>query len=101
MNFSNIRSSYGMAFSKSCASRCSASMEQTPERTSSVSVQMQDILGHLRGMPEEHLAWMLDRVATERHKYAYRQNLQQTPSAVSVIMSNMCTLKKGPGAATA
>ena len=56
-----------------------------------VWVQLQDIVKHLREIPEQRLVSLLWDIAVERQKFAYRDDLQITPSATSIIMSRMCS----------
>ena len=54
-------------------------------------MQLQDVVKHLRGISEQRLLSLLWDVAVERQKFAYRDDLQITPSATSIIMSRMCS----------
>ena len=53
-------------------------------------MQLQDVVKHLRAIPEPKLISLLWDVAVERQKFAFRDDLSVTPSATSIMMSHMC-----------
>ena len=59
---------------------------------SQLRLQAMDVVHYLRALPEERVQSLLDAIAVERPKFAYRTSLQNTPSASSIIVSKMCSL---------
>ena len=54
-------------------------------------MQLPAMLKYLRNIPEADLQKKINALAKERLKFAYRHKLSKTPTASSVIMSEMCT----------